>query len=284
MSKFLRIIPKLEVKGNNLVKGVHLEGLRVLGNCYDFAKKYYEDGADELIYQDVVASLYERNSLNDIIEKTSKNIFIPLTVGGGIRNIANIKEVLNSGADKVSINTAALKNPEFINEAANNFGSSTIAINIEVIKNKDGKYYAYIDNGREATGKLLDKWVLEVQERGAGEIIIVSVDKDGTSLGFDLDIIKILKNKIKIPTILNGGIGKEQDILEVLKNYKVDGIALASLLHYNYYNFLKKKFSNLNEGNSSFLFSNKKFKNFQNTNIIKLKKYLNNHKINIRKK
>ena len=284
MNKFLRIIPKLEVKGNNLVKGVHLEGLRVLGNCYDFAKKYYEDGADELIYQDVVASLYERNSLNDIIEKTSKNIFIPLTVGGGIRNIANIKEVLNSGADKVSINTAALKNPEFINEAANNFGSSTIAINIEVIKNKDGKYYAYIDNGREATGKLLDKWVLEVQERGAGEIIIVSVDKDGTSLGFDLDIIKILKNKIKIPTILNGGIGKEQDILEVLKNYKADGIALASLLHYNYFNFLRKKFSNLNEGNSSFLFSNKKFKNFQDTNIIKIKKFLNNHKINIRKK
>ena len=262
MSKFLRIIPKLEVKGNNLVKGVHLEGLRVLGNCYDFAKKYYEDGADELIYQDVVASLYERNSLNDIIEKTSKNIFIPLTVGGGIRNIANIKEVLNSGADKVSINTAALKNPEFINEAANNFGSSTIAINIEVIKNKDGKYYAYIDNGREATGKLLDKWVLEVQERGAGEIIIVSVDRDGTSIGFDLDIIKIIKNKIKIPTILNGGIGKEQDMLEVLKNYKADGIALASLLHYNYFNFFKKKFSNLNEGNSSFLFSNKKFKNF----------------------
>ena len=284
MNKFLRIIPKLEVKGNNLVKGVHLEGLRVLGNCYDFAKKYYEDGADELIYQDVVASLYERNSLNDIIEKTSKNIFIPLTVGGGIRNIANIKEVLNSGADKVSINTAALKNPEFINEAANNFGSSTIAINIEVIKNEDGKYYAYIDNGREATGKLLDKWVLEVQERGAGEIIIVSVDRDGTSIGFDLGIIKILKNKIQIPTILNGGIGKEQDILEVLKNYKADGIALASLLHYNYFNFLRKKFSNLNEGNSSFLFSNKKFKNFQDTNIIKIKKFLNNNKINIRKK
>ena len=113
-----------------------------------------------------------------------------------------------------------------------------LAINIEVIKNNDGKYYAYIDNGREATGKLLDKWVLEVQERGAGEIIIVSVDRDGTSIGFDLDLINILE-KIKIPTVLNGGIGKEQDILEVLKNYKADGIALASLLHYNYFNFEK---------------------------------------------
>ncbi len=140
----IRVIARLDIKGPNLVKGIHLEGLRVLGNPEDFAKYYYEQGADELIYQDVVASLYERNSLSDIITQTAKNIFIPLTVGGGIRTIEDITKALRAGADKVAINTAAVRNPDFIRQASKKFGSSTIVAAIECIKQPDGKYFAFL--------------------------------------------------------------------------------------------------------------------------------------------
>ena len=150
--KSVRIIPKLDIKGPNLVKGIHLEGLRVLGKPEDFAKHYYEKGADELIYMDVVASLYGRNSLHEIVSRTAKEIFIPLTVGGGLRTIEDIKNVLRAGADKVSLNTAAIKNPSIVREASRIFGSSTITISIEAIKQPNGEYFAYTDNGREYTG------------------------------------------------------------------------------------------------------------------------------------
>jgi cyclase len=148
----IRIIPRLDIKGPNLVKGIHLEGLRVLGKPEKFAQFYYENGADELFFQDAVASLYERNSLSNIISKTAREIFIPLTVGGGIRTIQDIKNVLRAGADKVSINTAAIKNPEFIKKASLTFGSSTVVVAIEAIKQSDGRYLAYTDNGREESG------------------------------------------------------------------------------------------------------------------------------------
>src|SRR5688500_18295799 len=147
-----RIISRLDIKGPNLVKGIHLEGLRVLGKPEVAAKFYYENGADELIFQDTVASLYERNSLHEIISRTAKEIFIPLTVGGGIRTIDDIRSVLRAGADKVAINTAAIKNPAFITEASRMFGSSTIVVAIEAIRQSNGSYLAYVDNGREFTG------------------------------------------------------------------------------------------------------------------------------------
>jgi len=186
----IRIIPRLDIKGPNLVKGIHLEGLRVLGRPEEFAKYYYEQGADELMYQDVVASLYGRNSLQEIINRTAKAIFIPLTVGGGIRTIEDIRNVLRAGADKVAINTAAIKNPEFIKQAAINYGSSTIVIAIEAIKHKNGDYFAYTDNGREYTGKEVVEWAKRVEELGAGEIVLTSVDREGTGEGFDLDLLK----------------------------------------------------------------------------------------------
>jgi len=176
----IRIIPRLDIKGPNLVKGIHLEGLRVLGKPADFAHYYYENGADELFFQDTVASLYNRNSLHEIITKTAKEIFIPLTVGGGLRNIEDIQSALRAGADKVAINTAAINFPEFISEASQKFGSSTIVVSIEAIKNSDNKYLAFTDNGREYTGVEVVSWARKVEELGAGEIIITSVGNEGT--------------------------------------------------------------------------------------------------------
>jgi len=159
----IRIIPRLDIKGPNLVKGIHLEGLRVLGHPWEFARHYYENGADELIFVDVVASLYQRNSLKDIISKTAQEIFIPLTVAGGIRTIENIKDILRAGADKVAINTAAIQNPEFIRTASRLFGSSTIVVSIEAML-ENGKYLVYTDNGREYTGVEALTWAKKAEE------------------------------------------------------------------------------------------------------------------------
>ena len=156
--KTVRVIPRLDIKGPNLVKGIHLEGLRVLGKPSDFAKYYYEQGADEILFMDVVASLYERNSLHDIIKETAKSLFIPLTVGGGLRTIDDIKQVLRAGADKVSLNTGAIKNPQFVYEASRKFGSSTIVIAIEAIQQPGGEYLCFVDNGRDYTGIEVVEW------------------------------------------------------------------------------------------------------------------------------
>ena len=179
MSLAYRIIPRLDIKGPNLVKGVHLEGLRVLGKPEDFAKYYYEQGADELFYQDVVASLYGRNSLHELISKTAKVIFIPLTVGGGIRTIDDIKNALRSGADKVSINTSAIENPDLIKNASKVFGKSTIVVAIEAIKQPDGHYLAFTDNGRNYTGREVTKWAKNTEELGAGEIVLTPLTRKG---------------------------------------------------------------------------------------------------------
>ena len=190
MTLSLRIIPRLDIKGPNLVKGMHLEGLRVLGKPEQFANYYYEQGADELIYQDVVASLYERNSLHEIISKTAKQIFIPLTVGGGLRTIQDISRVLRAGADKISINTAAHKDPDFITKASKKFGKSTIMVAIEAIRQNDGEYHAFTDNGRNRTGREVVYWARRVEQLGAGEILLTSVDKEGTGEGLELDLIR----------------------------------------------------------------------------------------------
>ena len=182
----VRIIPRLDIKGPNLVKGIHLEGLRVLGKPERYARHYYEQGADELLYMDVVASLYQRNSLLDIVTRTAREIFIPLTVGGGLRTIDDIRTVLRAGADKVSLNTAAIRDPGLIREAALRFGSSTITVSIEAIRKPDGSYEAYTDNGRERTGVDAFDWAIRAAELGAGELIVTSIDREGTGKGFDL--------------------------------------------------------------------------------------------------
>ena len=234
----LRIIPRLEIKGPDLVKGVQLEGLRVLGNPMQFAQKYYEEGADELIYLDMVASLYGRNSLLEFISNTARKLFIPLTIGGGIRTIRDIEDVLRSGADRVAINSAALRNPDFINSASSTFGATTIVISIEAMQQKDGSYLALADAGREPTNKSVVDWAIEVEARGAGEILLTSVDREGTRKGMDVELISQVTKHVTIPVIVHGGAASCEDILLAVKHPNVSGIALSSMLHYNLLNKL----------------------------------------------
>lgn len=282
MSRALRIIPRLDIKGPNLVKGMHLEGLRVLGRPEEFARYYYQKGADELIYQDVVASLYGRNSLNEIVSRTAKEVFIPLTVGGGIRSIENIAQVLRAGADKVSINTAAHENPDFVSEAAQIFGISTIVVAIEAIRQKDGSYQAFTDNGRNRTGRDVVSWAMEVEKRGAGEILITSVDREGTGTGLDFGLVESVLDLVKIPVVVHGGIGNINHILTAAEALPISGVSVASLLHYQYIQKNRNAESIKDEGNTEFLKSKKLFSKVDPVSISKLKRELYINGVNCR--
>lgn len=281
--KYIRIIPRLDIKGPNLVKGIHLEGLRVLGKPEDFAKLYYEQGADELIYQDTVASLYQRNNLTEIVTRTAENIFIPLTVGGGLRNLEDINRVLRAGADKVAINTAAINKPDLINQASRVFGSSTIVVTVEAIRQPDGSYLAYTDNGREYTGvKVLD-WAKEAEERGAGEILLTSIDREGTGNGYDFELIKMVSSAITIPVIAHGGAANFTHIMDAINQAEADAVAIASMLHYAAINQNGSFLSRFDdEGNIEFLKKNSSFKVFGSENLTEIKNQLVDHKIPLR--
>tara|TARA_B100001059_G_C17816357_1_gene575512 strand:+ start:946 stop:1683 length:738 start_codon:yes stop_codon:yes gene_type:complete len=230
--KYFRVIPRLDIKGNNLIKSINLEGLRKIGDPNFYAKKYYEEGADEILYVDCVASLYGRNSLNDIIQKSLKDIYVPITVGGGIRTVENVEEMLNCGADKVAINTAAVNNPSLINNIANKYGSSTVVVSIEAKKN-DKDWEVYTNNGRDKTGINVKNWIQDIQTRGAGEILLTSVDREGTKKGFDIDLYLEMNKLCNVPLIASGGMGNINDSIELLKKTKIDAIAIADILHYN---------------------------------------------------
>jgi cyclase len=276
-----RIIPRLDIKGPNLVKGIHMEGLRVLGKPADFAKYYYEHGADEIMFMDVVASLYGRNSLHDIISETAKRIFIPITVGGGLRSITDIRDVLRAGADKVCLNTAAINNPKLISEASKIFGSSTIVIAIEASRESNGKYLAYTDNGREYTGIDVYDWAKRIEEMGAGEIVITSVDREGTGEGFDIELTAKINEIVSIPVIAHGGAGKKEHVAEVIKATGTSAVALGSILHYH---FIKDNDSqvSLSEGNTEFLKQKKSSNIFEPVLITEIKKLLVSRKIECR--
>lgn len=230
-----RIITKLDIKGPNLVKGVHLEGLRVLGDPRLFAEAYYRDSVDELIYMDVVASLYGRNSLLDFVNCTADFIFVPLTVGGGIRTIEDINKLLRAGADKVAINTAAIKNPELIRHASKIFGSQCIVVSIEAkrMSDKGINYECFTDNARERTGVNVMEWVKRVEGLGAGEIFLTSVDYEGTGNGYDLELVSRVSGAVSIPVIACGGCGKAEHFREVIIEGKADAVAAASVFHYD---------------------------------------------------
>ncbi len=275
----IRIIPRLDIKGPNLVKGIHLEGLRVLGKPEQFARYYYEHGADELIYMDVVASLYQRNSLLEIVARTSKEIFIPLTVGGGLRTLDDIKAALRAGADKVSLNTAAIRHPELVREASRRFGASTILVSIEAIKKSDDKYEAYTDNGRERTGLDALEWAVRAVELGAGEIMITSVDREGTGKGFDLELTRRIAEIVPIPVIACGGAGNLSHLHEVIVEGKADAVSLASILHYNFIRHHGSDGEFSSEGNIDYLKSRRGFSRVQDASLAEIKAFLIEHGI-----
>lgn len=270
----VRIIPRLDIKGPNLVKGIHLEGLRVLGTPERFARLYYEEGADELVYMDVVASLFQRNSLLDIVSRTSREIFIPLTVGGGLRTLDDIRAMLSAGADKVSLNTGAIKKPELIREAARRFGSSTIVISIEAIRKSDGSYEAYTDNGRERTGVDAFEWALRAAELGAGELMVTAIDREGTGKGFDLELTRRISRSVPIPVIACGGAGSVAHVLEVLRDGQANAVCLASILHYHVLRAHGPEAVLSGEGNTEYLRSPRGFSKIQDASLPNIKTYL----------
>ena len=228
-----RVIARIDVKNEHVIKGIHLEGLRKVGDPNEMALKYYDEGIDEIIFMDAVASYYDRNSLSQIIERATNNIHIPITVGGGIRTLDDIQNALNSGADKVSINTEAVKNPNFINESAKKFGSQCIIGSIEAKLVQSNKWKVFYDNGREQTNIDVVFWAKKLEELGAGEILVTSIDMEGTKRGFDTELNEIITNNVNIPVICSGGAGELSDISDIFKNLEIEGVALASILHYN---------------------------------------------------
>lgn len=229
----LRIIPRLDIKGSNLIKGVRLEGLRVIGDPQEYAIKYYGAGADELIYMDIVASLYGRNNLSEIISRAAENVFIPITVGGGIRSVEDARLILRSGADKVAINTAAVARPALISEVAHRFGSQAMVLSIEAKQVAASKWEVYTDNGRERTGVDVIEWAQRGVGLGAGEILLTSVDREGTRKGFDLDLIRQMSQAVSVPVIASGGMGSTDDFIAAAREGLADAIAMADVLHYN---------------------------------------------------
>jgi len=229
----IRIIARLDVKGPNVIKGVHLEGLRVVGQPGRMARLYYEEGVDELVYMDVVASLYGRNSLLDIVRETAREVFIPITVGGGIRSVEDVDAILRAGADKVAVNTAAVKNPDLIRQISRRFGAQCMVLSVEAKRKDDGRWEAYVENGREHTGLDVLEWVRRGVALGAGEILLTSVDREGTREGFDVDLVRAVADEVPVPVIASGGFGEAGHLVEVVSTGKADAVAIAGAFHYN---------------------------------------------------
>jgi cyclase len=228
----IRLIARLDIKGKNLIKGIHLEGLRVIGSPNEFAKSYYLQGADELIYMDSVATLYGRNHLGDIIRAAAQDIFVPMTVGGGIRSVDDATEILRDGADKVAVNTAAVANPKLITDIARRFGSQCMVLSIEAKQVGIDRWEVYTENGRERTGLDVIQWVKRGVQMGAGEILLTSVDREGTRKGFDTALVKAVSSEVSVPIIASGGMGESKDLLSVVSNGGADAVAMADILHY----------------------------------------------------
>ncbi|MBI2062841.1 MAG: imidazole glycerol phosphate synthase subunit HisF [Candidatus Yanofskybacteria bacterium] len=228
----IRIIPRLDIKGSNVVKGIYTEGLRVVGSPRDLARRYYQEGADEILYLDIVASLYQRNLDFGLLKSVADEIFVPLIVGGGIRSLGDIENALRSGADKVAINTYAIAHPEFLPEAVQRFGAQCIVLSVEAKKTANGGWEAYTDGGRERTGIDAVEWIKKAIKLGVGEIVITSVDKDGTRKGFDVELISKVTAFAPVPVIVCGGAGSLESVKEVLDKCKPDVISAASIFHY----------------------------------------------------
>ena len=235
-----RVIPCLDVKNGKVVKGTSFVNLRYAGDPVKLARKYYDDGADELMLLDITASYEKRKTMINVVREVAKDIFIPFTVGGGINRIEDIRNLLNAGADKVSINTAAVENPKLIKEAAEKFGSQCIVVAIDV-KKSGNQWKVFIKGGRGATSLNVLDWAKEVEELGAGEIMLTSIDKDGTKKGYDLKLTRVISKKVNIPIIASGGAGDLDSILKVFKEGRADAALAASIFHYDKYSINEVK-------------------------------------------
>ena len=227
----IRLIARLDIKGPNLIKGIRFEGLRVIGSPAEHALRYYQQGADELIYIDSVASLYGRNNLSDIVQSAARNVFIPLTVGGGIRSTDDVRHLLRCGADKVAVNTAVIAQPGLITEIAREFGSQCMVLSIQAKQIAPGRWEAYTDTGRERSGVDVIEWARRGVQLGAGEILITSVDREGTRKGFDIDLVRTVAAEVNVPIIASGGMGSAQDAVDVARQGHADAVAMADILH-----------------------------------------------------
>lgn len=230
--KNVRVIPLLHIKGPHVVKPVQTEALKVVGNPKEYAEEYYKEGADEIIYLDIVASLYQRSFDFDLLKLVSRDIFVPFTVGGGIRSIQDIKNALRVGADKVAINTYAIKDPHFLAEAARVFGSQCIVLYVEAKKTSENKWEAYTDGGRERTGVDAIQWIKQAVDLGVGEVLITSIDRDGTQRGYESELVSAVTSWAPIPVIAHGGAGSIETVTQVIRKDHADAVAISSSLHF----------------------------------------------------
>lgn len=229
----VRLIARLDVKAPYLIKGVHLEGLRKLGDPQEFAQRYYRDGIDEIIYIDAVASLYQRNTIVELVRHTAENVFIPITAGGGVRSIEDARTLLRAGADKIAINTAATRHPELITEVSRALGAQCMVLSIQA-KRQGDRWEAYCDQGREHTGIDAVEWAVRGQALGAGEILLTSVDREGTREGYDVDLIRAVADAVSVPIIASGGMGRTDDIIRVVEEGGASAAAVGYVLHYGH--------------------------------------------------
>ncbi len=236
-----RIIPCLDVKDGRVVKGVNFVDLVDAGDPVEAAKAYNESGADELVFLDITATNENRKTVVDMVSKVASEVFIPFSVGGGIRTVEDIREILNAGADKVSLNSSAVKNPGLIREASEKFGSQCIIVAIDVRKNTDGQYEVLIAGGREKTGLEAVEWAKKAAALGAGEILLTSMDKDGTKSGYDLEITRLIADAVDIPVIASGGAGKMEDFYDAIVEGNAQAVLAASLFHFGEISVLELK-------------------------------------------
>jgi cyclase len=229
----MRIVARLDVKNSFVIKGIHLEGLRKVGDPNELARNYYESGIDEIVFIDAVASLYDRNNLFDVIRKASEEVFVPITIGGGLRTIADVEQALNAGADKVAVNTAAIKDPEFIGRIARLYGSQCVVASVQA-KRVGAGWEAYTEAGREKTGVSVLDWVRRLENLGAGELMITSVDQEGTRAGFDIPLVTAVNEAVSIPVLVSGGYGSARHVRDLLAATEPSGICYASVLHYRF--------------------------------------------------
>ena len=237
-----RIIPCLDVKDGRVVKGVNFVNLADVGDPVDAARAYYEAGCDELVFLDITATHEERETTVEMVKRVAEQVFIPFTVGGGIRSVEDMQKMLKAGADKVAVNSSAVANPQLIKDCAEKFGSQCVVAAIDARKVSDGTWHVYVAGGRKDTGIDLLEWAKTVVELGAGEILLTSMDKDGTKSGFDLEMLNAVADVVNVPLIASGGAGKIDHIVEVFENTTATGALAASIFHFNTLNIptLKK--------------------------------------------